>query len=55
MIFGLAPCASLPVDGRRHRRITEELGKPPEVLRGCGEQHLIPGAAQAAQPKSIEF
>jgi len=34
--------------------VAEELDGPLQVLRGCGEQDLVPGAAQAAQSKSIE-
>jgi hypothetical protein len=37
------------------RGTAEELGKPPQILSRCGEQHLVPGAVQAAQPKPIEF
>src|SRR5579864_5334879 len=39
---------------RDWRWTAEELDEPPQVLRGCGEQDLVPGAAQAAQSKSIE-
>ena len=37
----------MAVDGK-------ELGEPPQVLRGCGEQDLVPGAAQASQSKPVE-
>ena len=54
---------------RRHRHLTrlrrassydrrwgtaEELNEPPQVLRGCGEQHLVPRAAQASQSKPVK-
>ncbi len=32
----------------------EEVNEPPQVLRGCGEQHLVPRAAQASQSKPVE-
>ena len=32
----------------------KELDEPPQVLRGCGEQNLVPRAAQASQPKPVE-
>src|SRR5580704_6405151 len=31
-----------------------ELDEPPQVLRGRGEQDLVPRAAQASQPKPVE-
>ena len=34
---------------------TNELGEPSEVLRRGGQQHLVPSAAQASQPKPVEF
>ena len=34
--------------------MAEQLGEPPQILRGCGEQHLILGTAQAPQPKPVE-
>ena len=40
--------------GPEWRCTAEELGKPPQVLRGSGEQDLIPRAAQATQSKPIE-
>ena len=39
---------------RQWRWTAKELDEPPQVLRGCGEQHLVPDAAQAAQSKSVE-
>lgn len=38
----------------QRRWTTDELGKAPQVLRGSGEQDLVPRAAQTAQSKSIE-
>jgi hypothetical protein len=35
--------------------MTKEFGKAPQVLRGCGQHHLILYPAQASQPKPIEF
>src|SRR5215216_6996628 len=35
---------------RRWRARTEKLSEPPQVLCECSEQHLVPRAAQAAQP-----
>src|SRR3984957_6135304 len=32
----------------------EKLGEPPEVLRGCCQQHFVPDAAQAPQPETVE-
>src|SRR5258708_6777048 len=32
----------------------EQLDESPQVLRGCGEQHLVPRAAQASQSKAVE-
>ncbi len=32
----------------------EDLNEPPQVLRGCGEQHFVPRAAQASQSKPVE-
>ena len=40
--------------GPEWRCTAEELGKPPQVLRGSGEQDLVPRAAQATQSKPIE-
>jgi len=37
------------------RSTAEQLGKPPQVLRGCGEYHLLLGTAQAPQPEPVEF
>ena len=32
----------------------EKPGEPPQVLRGCCEQDLVPDAAQAPQPEAVE-
>jgi hypothetical protein len=32
----------------------KELDEPAQVLRGCGEQNLVPRAAQASQAKPVE-
>jgi hypothetical protein len=34
--------------------MAEELGEAAQVLRRRGEQHLVPGAAQAPQSKPVE-
>ena len=38
----------------RWRGSTQQLGEALQVLRGCGQQHLVPHAAQASQAKPIE-
>src|ERR1700738_1989397 len=41
--------------GRRQWRWTaKKLDEPPQVLRGCGEQDLVPRAGQASQSKPVE-
>ena len=35
--------------------MTEKSGKPSQVLRSCCKQHFVPDAAQAPQPKPVEF
>jgi len=39
---------------RQWRWTAKKLNEPPQVLRGCGEQNLVPRAAQASQPKPVE-
>jgi hypothetical protein len=34
--------------------MAQELGEAAQVLRGRGEQHFVPGAAQASQSKPVE-
>ena len=34
--------------------MAEKPGEPPEVLRGCCQQHFVPDAAQAPQPETVE-
>src|SRR6266498_2695196 len=50
------PDATPTAGKRRDRRwgTAEEVNEPPQVLRGCGEQHLVPRAAQASQSKPVE-
>src|SRR4051812_40829254 len=59
------PCFSLGIRALRHQRRTrdlrrtsmcrqgwwtaEQLGETPQVLRGCGEQDLVPRATEASQ------
>ena len=66
----LLPSWVVRVSAPRHQRLTqrlrrasscerwwgtaEQLDEPPQVLRGCGEQHLVPDAAQASQSKPVE-
>ena len=40
--------------GLRRQWRWPELDEPPQVLRGRGEQDLVPRAAQASQPKPVE-
>src|SRR6516164_7453596 len=39
---------------RQWWRTANELDEPPQVLRGCGEQHLVSRAAQASQSKPVQ-
>src|SRR5215469_3332018 len=39
---------------RQWWRTANELDEPPQVLRGCGEQHLVSCAAQASQSKPVQ-
>lgn len=39
---------------QRWRGTAEKPGEPPEVLRGCCQQHFVPDAAQAPQPETVE-
>ena len=53
-----APTPDAPAMGtglrRQWRWPAKELDEPPQVLRGCGEQNLVPRTAQASQPKPVE-
>src|SRR5205807_5308281 len=39
---------------RQWRWTAKKLDEPPQVLRGCGEQNLVPRAGQASQSKPVE-
>ena len=39
---------------QRWRGTAEKPSEPPEVLRGCCQQHFVPDAAQAPQPETVE-
>ena len=59
MAYRMLPLGSAGRLGERHSRsqrrwAAEQLGEPPQVLRGGSEQDLIPCAAQATQAKPIE-
>jgi hypothetical protein len=40
---------------RQWRWIAQELSETAQVLRGRGEQHFVPGAAQAPQSKPVKL
>ena len=57
LLFAAAPvrgCLCEASSSQRWRGTAEELGEPPEVLRGCSQQHFVPDAVQAPQPETVE-